>query len=153
MQYTAFPGDPRKSDLLSAGLVMLNAGIVELFIFGWAALSFCILQRRHPLYICGLWQQHCTVPDDWRKTVCHPIFVWVDTSLLLSRHLEQLVFFNFRYLTLFPGIPMRSSRDFLNGWLEKGSLTSACSLSPPTHPPIPPTPPPHSLWHMQLLFH
>lgn len=34
MQYTAFPGDPRKPDLLSGGLVMLNAGIVELFIFG-----------------------------------------------------------------------------------------------------------------------
>ena len=105
VQYSAFPRDPRKPVLLSTGLVRLNAGTVELFIFRWAALHLCMLQRHQPLHICGLWWQHCTVPDDWRKTFCHPVFVWVDTSLLLSRQLERFVFFNSRYLTVFPGIP------------------------------------------------
>lgn len=105
VQYSSFPRDPRKPILLSAGLVRLNAGTVEVFIFGWAALCLCTVQRHQPLDIRGLWRQHSTVPDDWRKTFCHPIFVWVDTSLLLSRRLEWFVFFNSSYLTVFPGIP------------------------------------------------
>lgn len=71
LPYSAFPRHPRRLVLLSAGLVRLNAGTVELFIFCSAFLLFCIVAKASaPSYL---------------------LFVMTALLLIKQRHLSILV--------------------------------------------------------------